>query len=223
MHGKGDTHSHRRTGRSHPRAGPACGDRIRALLPEMPLALARVADYLLRNPEAPLTLSIGELADQAGTSPATVTRFCRMLGFSGYVDLRIEQRHRRRPQRVTGLAGATEIGRGFGPDDSPEELLRMLIGGHTRTLREATSAIDLAVMMEVSRRIAVSAPGGHLRRGRQRDARRGAAGSALPDRHPRVRVVRGAHRPDQRGHPGQPTPSRSGSRPPAGPRRSSRC
>ena len=52
---------------------------------------------------------------------------------------------------------ATEIGRGFGPEDSPEDLLRLLIGGHTRTLREATSAIDLAVMTEVSRRIAVSA------------------------------------------------------------------
>ena len=49
---------------------PPVADRIRAILPEMPLALARVADYLLRNPQAPLTLSIGELAEQAGTSPA---------------------------------------------------------------------------------------------------------------------------------------------------------
>ena len=131
-------------------------DRIRALLPEMPLALARVAEYLLRNPEAPLTLPIGELADQAGTSPATVTRFCRMLGFSGYVDLRMSSATD--VGRSESLdSWATEIGSGFGPEDSPEELLRMLIGGHTRTLREATSAIDLAVMMEVSRRIAVSA------------------------------------------------------------------
>lgn len=135
---------------------PSVGDRIRAVLPEMPLALARVADYLLRNPQAPLTLSIGELAEQAGTSPATVTRFCRMLGYSGYVDLRVSSATD--VGRSASMdSWATEIGRGFGPEDSPEALLRMLIGGHTRTLREATSAIDLAVMTEVSRRIAVSA------------------------------------------------------------------
>ena len=49
-----------------------------------------------------------------------------------------------------------EIGGEFGPDDSPEDLLRMLISSHTKALREATSAIDLAVITEVSRRIALS-------------------------------------------------------------------
>ena len=136
---------------------PAVGDRIRAMLPDMPLAMARVADYLLHNPQAPMTLSIGELAEQAGTSPATVTRFCRMLGYSGYVELRVSIATDVGRGTCRLDSWATEIGRGFGPDDSPEDLLRMLIGGHTRTLREATSAIDLAVMTEVSRRIAVSA------------------------------------------------------------------
>ena len=51
--------------------------------------MARVADFLLRDPRAPLTLSIGELAERAGTSAATVTRFCRMIGYSGYVALRV--------------------------------------------------------------------------------------------------------------------------------------
>ena len=41
------------------------------------------------NPQAPLTLSIGDLAERAGTSAATVTRFCRMIGYSGYVELRV--------------------------------------------------------------------------------------------------------------------------------------
>jgi DNA-binding MurR/RpiR family transcriptional regulator len=134
---------------------PAVQDRIRSLLPEMPSAVARVAMYLLEHPQAPLTFSIGELAEQAGASPATVTRFCRSIGYPGYVDLRV------------GIAtdvgrGAsldswtTEIGGEFGPEDSPEDLLRMLISSHTKALRETTSAIDLAVITEVSRRIALS-------------------------------------------------------------------
>ena len=121
----------------------------------MPTALARVADYLLLHPQGPLTLSIGELAERAGTSPATVTRFCRMVGYAGYVDLRVGI--------ATDLGRSTareswanEIGREFGPADTPEQLLAMLIGSHTRSLREATSAIDLDVMTEVSGRIARS-------------------------------------------------------------------
>ena len=68
---------------------PAVADRVRALQPDMPAALARVADYLLENPQAPLTLSIGELAERAGTSAASVTRFCRLVGYAGYVELRV--------------------------------------------------------------------------------------------------------------------------------------
>src|SRR5687768_3688087 len=64
---------------------PGVASRIQALLPEMPAAIARVAEYILKNPQAPLTLSIGDLAEEAGTAAATVTRFCRMIGYAGYV------------------------------------------------------------------------------------------------------------------------------------------
>ena len=134
---------------------PGVVSRIQALLPEMPAAIARVAEYILKNPQAPLTLSIGDLAEEAGTAAATVTRFCRMIGYAGYVSLRVGIATDL--GRSTALdSWQTEIGRAFGPDDSPEDLLSMLINAHTRTLRETTSAIDLSVMTEISRRIAVS-------------------------------------------------------------------
>lgn len=133
-------------------------DRISSLLPDMPSAVARVANYVLHHPQAPLALSIGELAEQAGTSAATVTRFCRIIGYSGYVELRLSSATD--VGRSTTLdSWVTEIGRAFGPDDSPEELLRMLIDNHTHRLREATSAIDLAVMTDVAGRVAAS---GHV-------------------------------------------------------------
>ena len=90
----------------------------------------------------------------------------------------------------------------FGPDDSPEDLLRMLISSHTKALREATSAIDLGVMTEVSRRIALSS---HV------DIY-GVVGSAMlaeelqgrlyRDRDSGVRLGGGPQRPHQRGDPG---------------------
>ncbi|HEX8511133.1 MAG TPA: MurR/RpiR family transcriptional regulator [Propionibacteriaceae bacterium] len=133
-------------------------DRISALLPDMPSAVARVADYVLQHPQGPLTLSIGQLAQQARTSAATVTRFCRILGYSGYVELRLSSATD--VGRSTTLdSWVTEIGRAFGPNDSPEDLLRMLVSNHTRRLQEATSAIDLVVVTEVARRVSAS---GHV-------------------------------------------------------------
>ena len=133
-------------------------DRIGAIRPDMPGAVARVADYLLREPQAPLTMSIGELAERAETSAATVTRFCRMIGYAGYVEMRVGiATEAGRSAAVDSWTA--EIGRGFGPDDSPEDLLRLLIRAHIRSLRQATAAIDLGVMTEVARRIATS---GHV-------------------------------------------------------------
>ena len=49
----------------------------------------RVADYLLSCPDIRAPLSISELAQRSHSSEATITRFSRRLGFSGYPDLKI--------------------------------------------------------------------------------------------------------------------------------------
>lgn len=125
------------------------------MLSQMPSATARVGDYLLEHPQAPLTLAIGDLAERAGTSAATVTRFCRSIGYSGYVELRVSIATDV-GRSATMDSWTTEIGRAFGPDDAPADVLGMLIGAHTRTLHDAAAAIDLGVVAELSRRIAVS-------------------------------------------------------------------
>src|ERR1700760_3164902 len=63
--------------------------RVRTRLPEFTGALRRVADQVLSDPAAAARATIVELAERSGTSPATVTRFCRALGFDGYADLRL--------------------------------------------------------------------------------------------------------------------------------------
>lgn len=44
----------------------------------------RIADYILNNPQESAFLSINDLSRESGSSPATITRFSRMLGFAGY-------------------------------------------------------------------------------------------------------------------------------------------
>lgn len=131
------------------------GNRIQARLPGMPAAMAKIAAFLLANPRAPLELSIMELAERTGTSAATVTRFCRLIGYGGYVPFRVA---------IAADAGRTDareswqtdIGRAFGPDDSPGDVLSTLLNAHTRSLQETAAVMDLMLMKRIAHRIAVS-------------------------------------------------------------------
>src|SRR5690349_7381136 len=70
-------------------AGESVLARVRAGLPEFTGALQRVAELVLSDPASAARSTIVELAEGSGTSPATVTRFCRALGFEGYAELRL--------------------------------------------------------------------------------------------------------------------------------------
>jgi DNA-binding MurR/RpiR family transcriptional regulator len=84
----------------------------------LPPSLARVAAVIRENPSIVVDLTINELADACSTSVASVVRFCRAIGFSGYAPLR--------------MALATELGKeaaqfstrgAFGSEISDEDSL----------------------------------------------------------------------------------------------------
>lgn len=136
-------------------SGTVVFNRIRLRLPEMSETMSRIAMFLLAQPEAALELSIKELAGQTGTSPATVTRFCRLLDFTGYVPFRVSV------ATDLGRASAadswkTDIGRAFGPEDSSADVLSTLVNAHTRSLQETASIMNLPLIEGISARIARS-------------------------------------------------------------------
>ena len=63
--------------------------RIRALYPNMGKAEKKVADWIVKEPEAVVGLSIIELADVTGASEATIARFARRLGYGGFQEMKI--------------------------------------------------------------------------------------------------------------------------------------
>ena len=189
----------------------------------MPVAMTKIAQLLLDSPTAPLHLSITELARQAGTSPATVTRFCRLIGYSGYVPFRV------------GVA--SDIGRGDALESWRADVGRVLRVRRTprttcfgrcsprrpRRCRPRPTGSTSSRCGRVARAIATCAASRHLRHRRQRrdgrgDGASGCTGSAS------------TCTPGPRRTPASPAPrcsgraaSRSASRTPAAPRRPSRC
>jgi DNA-binding MurR/RpiR family transcriptional regulator len=128
----------------------------------MPATMAKIAAVLIDDPRAPLNLSITELAERAGTSPASVTRFCRMIGYSGYSPLRVGI------AEDVGRGGAqaawlADIGRSFGPHDPPEDIKRALLDTHVSSLQTTAALLDLPTAVRVADDVLIAAsPDGYL-------------------------------------------------------------
>ncbi len=125
---------------------------IHSLLPSMPPSAQRVGEAIVADPAVVLRNTISELAVMCSTSEPSVVRFCRTVGFSGYVQLR--------------LALATEIGREtanlpeakhFGDDFSPADSLGDAVSKVRFTeiigIEETLDHIDLGVLAAVAEKI----------------------------------------------------------------------
>ncbi|SDZ12158.1 transcriptional regulator, RpiR family [Micromonospora pattaloongensis] len=141
--------------------------RVRSGLPEFTGALRRVAEQVLADPGAAARATIVELAERSGTSPATVTRFCRALGFEGYADLRLGIAAETGRARSAGWT--VDIGREIQPGDPLERVLGQIMAADTRAMHDTAALLDLA---EVER-------AAHAVAGASRVNIFGASGSAL--------------------------------------------
>jgi DNA-binding MurR/RpiR family transcriptional regulator len=130
-------------------------DRIVTYQSQMPTTMAKIAAVLIDDPKAPLTLSITELAERAGTSAATVTRFCRLIGYAGFSELRVgiaEDVGR----GGSNAAWIADIGRSFGPDDPPEEIRNTLFNTHMMSLQTTAALIDMPTAARIAKTIVMA-------------------------------------------------------------------
>src|SRR5687768_6230548 len=140
---------------------------VRAKLPEFTGALQRVAELVLADPASAARSTIVELAERSGTSPATVTRFCRALGFEGYADLRLGIAAETGRARAAGWS--VDIGREIEPGDPLGKVLEQVMAADTRAMHDTAALLDLSEVERAAQAIA----------GASRVSIFGASGSAL--------------------------------------------
>jgi DNA-binding MurR/RpiR family transcriptional regulator len=129
--------------------------RVRAKLPEFTGALQRVAELVLTDPASAARATIVELAERSGTSPATVTRFCRALGFDGYSDLRLGIAGDTGPT-VRAAGWSIDIGREIQPADPLARVLRQIMASDTRAMRDTVAQLDLVEVQRAAEAIATA-------------------------------------------------------------------
>lgn len=122
---------------------------LRASLPALRPSERRIAEYVAADPTAAVDLTITELAQRCDTSVASVVRFCRSLGYSGYSDFR--------------LALASSVGReqlslsNFGVSDSDisanddaAAVVAKIAYHEARAIEATANGIDLATLDTVA-------------------------------------------------------------------------
>lgn len=126
--------------------------RLRIEGPGMPEALAKIAETIVADPEAAAHASIVDLAEQSGTSTATVTRFSRTLGFKGYANLRVAIATE--TGRAEQARWETDISGDIAPDDPLDQALGVIATADTRAIQTTAAGLDMAAVERVAVAIA---------------------------------------------------------------------
>jgi DNA-binding MurR/RpiR family transcriptional regulator len=114
---------------------------LRQKLPGLRAAERRVADAIIAKPALVVESTITELAAACDTSPATVARLCKSIGFGGYKSFRMA---------VAAAASVEQAARklfrvdeaDIGPTDSTADVIAKVAFQEARAIEETARGID---------------------------------------------------------------------------------
>ncbi len=103
---------------------------------ELTAAERKTADYVMKNRDRTQYLSIGELAEESGVAEATVSRFCRRLGYKGYNAFKLAIANAGAPVQAPASSGQP-----IGEQDDTPSLARKLYAAENEALLQTLSLI----------------------------------------------------------------------------------
>ncbi|WP_326512569.1 MurR/RpiR family transcriptional regulator [Clostridium intestinale] len=101
----------------------------------------KISEYILKNQEEVVNLSAQELGEKTGTSPASIVRFSRKLGFSGFGELKIEI-------AKTTSSEEEELDTIISPKDSVSDIAEKVVNRAVTSLKETYSLINIKDLEE---------------------------------------------------------------------------
>ncbi|MCO1582207.1 MULTISPECIES: MurR/RpiR family transcriptional regulator [unclassified Crossiella] len=120
--------------------------RIRSLFPGLARAEQRVAQVVLGDPAVVAHRSITEVAEAAGTSETTVTRFCKAIGVGGYPDLRIALAA---DTARTAARADRDLGSDIGQGDDLRQVVSKVSFADARAVEETADQLDVVELEKV--------------------------------------------------------------------------
>jgi len=118
---------------------------LRQKSPALSTSELRVAEAVLHDPDIVVTSTITQLATRCGTSPGTVARLCRAVGYSGYKEFRIAIASavgREQENQASFQVSDARIGAG----DSAAEVIAKVAYQESRAIEETARLIDVEAL-----------------------------------------------------------------------------
>lgn len=116
--------------------------RIRSTLPTLRPSERAIAELVLADPSRAAMMSIGDLAEQGGTSTTSVVRFYKKVGYTGYSDLRLDlARETARESLANNVpAGVYED---INTSDSLRDIVSKIAFNETRSIADTAQVLDV--------------------------------------------------------------------------------
>ncbi len=127
---------------------------IQSHVDSFPPTMRRVADVILERPQIVMENTISELARACDTSEASIVRFCRALGFTGYPQLKLQLAAELAKESAEfGGNGDAAYGADISPSDTLAEMVAKIAGSEILGIRETADSLDMEVLQRVIRRL----------------------------------------------------------------------
>lgn len=115
--------------------------RVNAAYYKLTASEKKAADYLMGHLQEAQFLSISELAENCGVAEATISRFCRRLGYGGYSAFKLAI------AKSAVRSAPTEGARGeVSPEDTPRGMAEKLFHANTKAMTQTMELLNPAAL-----------------------------------------------------------------------------
>lgn len=115
--------------------------RVNAAYYKLTASEKKAADYLMGHLQEAQFLSISELAENCGVAEATISRFCRRLGYGGYSAFKLAI------AKSAVRSALTEGARGeVSPEDTPRGMAEKLLHANTKAMTQTMELLNPAAL-----------------------------------------------------------------------------
>ncbi|MCT9869692.1 MurR/RpiR family transcriptional regulator [Paenarthrobacter aurescens] len=121
--------------------------RIRSALPALRPSERAVAELVLADPSRAAMMSIGDLAEQGGTSTTSVVRFYKKVGYRGYSDLRLDLARETARESLAHNVSA-EVYEDINTSDSLRDIVSKIAFNETMSIADTAQVLDVGKLTE---------------------------------------------------------------------------
>ncbi|MHB9038885.1 MAG: MurR/RpiR family transcriptional regulator [Armatimonadota bacterium] len=122
----------------------SCLSRMQSMAATGKNTAVAISKFVLANPELVLQITLAELANRVGTSVASISRYCNLLGYENYRAFQIDL-------TASLASNASPVSDLFSPSDDPHTLISRVFQINRQGLADTEVLLNHETLIEVAR------------------------------------------------------------------------